>query len=112
VLTAGVRPEESGVHEAMARTRLTIVDGPLKPDLQWAVAYPEKHLHIHFETDNDPVDVHLDRLEELGEGTSFGLVGHIVSSNYKGRPFKAVYHLSDRGSEQRGILEISDPEDQ
>jgi hypothetical protein len=92
----------------MPKTRLTITDGPIKPDLQWAIAYPEKHLHIHFETDGDPVDVHLDRMEELGDGTSFGLVGHIVSSSHKSKPFKAVYHLSDRGSRRRGVIEILD----
>jgi hypothetical protein len=90
----------------MPETRLTIVDGPLKPDLQWAIAYPEKHLHIHFETDGDPVDVHLDRMEEFGDGTSFGLVGHIVSANHKSKPFKAVYYLSERGAERRGVIEI------
>jgi hypothetical protein len=90
----------------MAKTRLNIVDGPLKPDLQWAVAYPEKHLHIHFETEGEPVDVHLDRMEELADGTSFGLAGHVVSSKHKNRRFKAVYHLSDRGPERRGIIEI------
>lgn len=92
----------------MPNTRLIITDGPLKPDMQWALAYPEKDLHVHFETDSDPVDVHLDRIEELGDGTSFGLTGHVVSSRHKDKRFKAVYHLSERGSEQRGIIEILD----
>jgi hypothetical protein len=90
----------------MATVRLNIVDGPLKPDMQWAVAYPDKHQHIHFETDADPVDVHLDRIEELGDGTSFGLTGHIVSSNHKNRRFRAVYHLSERGPDRKGVIEI------
>jgi len=89
-------------------TRLTIIDGPPKPDLQWAVAYPDKHLHVHFETESDPVDVHLDRMEELADGTSFGLTGHVVSTKYKGRRFKAAYHLSDRADQKRGIIEIED----
>lgn len=89
----------------MLKPQLTITDGPAKPDLLWAVAYPERHLHIHFETNIDPVDVHLDHLEELADGTSFGLTGHIVSSNYKNKRFKAVYHLSDRS----GVIEIIDP---
>jgi len=90
----------------MPKTRLTIIDGPRKPDLQWAVAYPEKHLHIHFETEEDPVDVHLDRMEELADGMSFGLSGHVVSSNHKSKAFRAVYHLSDQGSQRRGVIEI------
>lgn len=95
--------------QTATRTRLTIVDGPPKPDLQWAVAYPEKHLHAHFETDGEPVDVHLDRMEELGDGASFGLVGHVVSSNHRNKPFTAVYHLSERGEERRGVIEIEGP---
>jgi len=73
----------------MSTTRITIVDGPLKPDVQWAVTYPEKDLRIHFETEGDPVDVHVDRTEELGDGTSFGLTGHVASSNHRGKRFKA-----------------------
>jgi hypothetical protein len=92
----------------MPTTRLVIVDGPPKPDMQWAVAYPEKDPHIHFETEGDPIDVHLDRMEELADGASFGLVGHVVSSNHKGKRFKAVYHLFDRVDEQRGIIDILD----
>ena len=89
-------------------TRLTIVDGPHKPDMQWAIAYPEKHLHLHFETDGDPVGVHLDRIDELGDGTSFGLTGHVVSNNHKSMRFKAVYHLSEDESGKKGVMEIMD----
>jgi hypothetical protein len=52
------------------------------------------------------MDVHLDRIEELGDGTSFGPVGHIVSSHHKSKPFKAVYHLSERGAQRQGVIEI------
>ena len=92
----------------MLATRLIIVDGPLKPDMQRAVVYPENDLHIHFETEGDPIDVHLDRVEEFADGTSFGLTGHVVSNNHKGKRFKAVYHLSERGNEQRGVIDILD----
>jgi hypothetical protein len=93
----------------MAKTSLAIIEGPLKPDMQWAVAYPEKDLHVHFETESDPVDVHLDRIEEIGDGTTFGLTGHVVSSNFRGRPFRAVYHLSEHDpSGTKGIIEIPD----
>jgi hypothetical protein len=56
----------------------------------------------------DPIDVHLDRMEELADGTSFGLTGHVVSSNHKGKPFKAVYYLTERDDRQRGVIEIID----
>jgi hypothetical protein len=92
----------------MATTWLIIFDGPLKPDMQWAVAYPEKDLHVHFETSGEPVDVRLDDMEELADGTSFGLTGHVVSSKHKGKRFKAVYHLSERDNQQRGIIDILD----
>jgi hypothetical protein len=89
----------------MQEVELRIVDGPQKPDLQWAVAYPDRHLHIHFETFNDAVDAHLDRLEEMGNGTQFGLRGHLVSGLYKGWPFKGVYDLETR----TGIIKAQPP---
>ena len=57
----------------MKEVELRIVEGPDKPSLQWAVAYPNRHLHIHFDTFSDSVDAHLDRMEELGDGTQFEL---------------------------------------
>jgi len=59
---------------------------------------------MHFETDTDPIDVHLDRMQELGDGTSFDLTGHIVSTNHKDKRFKTVYHLGDRS----GVIEVLD----
>lgn len=84
---------------------LKIVDGPAKPDLQWAVAYPERHLHVHFDTAQEGVDVHLDEMNELGDGTQFALKGHLTSGLYKGWPFKAVYDIGTRS----GVLKARDP---
>jgi hypothetical protein len=92
----------------MPTTRLTIVDGPPKPELRWALANPDKDPHIHFETEGDPIDVHLDRMEELADGTSFGLIGHVVSGSHKGKSFKAVYYLTEHDEQQRGAIDILD----
>jgi hypothetical protein len=72
---------------------------------EWAVAYPDRHLHIHFDTLANAVDAHIDRLEELGDGTQFGLYGHLVSGLYKGWPFKGVYDLETRS----GVLKVQKP---
>jgi len=50
---------------------LRIKEGPTKPDLQWAVAYPDRHIHIHFDTLGDAVDAHVDTMEEQSDGTTF-----------------------------------------
>lgn len=89
----------------MADVELDIVDGPTKPDLQWAIAYPERHLHIHFDTARDAVDAHLDEMQEMGDGTRFALKGHLTSGMYKGWPFKAVYDISTRS----GTIKASEP---
>ena len=89
----------------MADVELAIVDGPAKPDLQWAIAYPERHLHIHFDTGGDAVDAHLDEMQEMGDGTRFALKGHLTSGLYQGWPFKAVYDLATRS----GVIKAQDP---
>ena len=63
---------------------LKITNGPTKPDLQWAVAYPERHLHIHFDTSEEGLDVHLDEMQELADGTKFALAGHVTSGLLRG----------------------------
>jgi len=90
---------------AMKEVELNIMDGPDKPDLQRAVAYPDRDLHVHFRTDGDAVDAHIDRVEEFGDGTQFGLAGQLVSGLYKGWPFKAVYELGSRS----GIIKAREP---
>jgi hypothetical protein len=90
----------------MTMTELRIINGPTKPDLQWAVAYPERHLHVHFDGHRDSVDAHIDTIEELGDGTQFALQGHLTSGLYKGWPFRCVYDLSTRS----GVLRTRKPD--
>jgi hypothetical protein len=89
----------------MKEVELKIVDGPDKPDLQRAVAYPERDLHIHFRTHDDAVDARIERMEELGDGTLFGLAGHLTSGLYKGWPFNAVYEIGNRS----GLIRAREP---
>jgi hypothetical protein len=89
----------------MNTVELRIKEGPTKPDLQWAVAYPDRHLHVHFDTLSDAVDAHLDTMEEQGDGTRFVLTGHLTSGQYKGWPFRALYDLTERA----GILHATEP---
>jgi len=81
------------------------VNGPAKPDLRWAIAYPDRHLHIHFDTGRDAVDAHLDKTQEMADGTRFALRGHLTCGNYKGRPSKAVYDIATRS----GVIKANDP---
>ena len=89
----------------MDTIELRIKEGPTKPDLQWAVAYPDRHIHIHFDTVGDAVDAHVDTMEEQSDGTTFLLTGHLVSGEYKGWPFRAQYDLAERA----GILHAAEP---
>ena len=89
----------------MNEIELKIVGGPQKPDLQWAIAYPERHLHVHFDTSQEGIDAHRDEMQELGDGTQFALKGHLTSGLYKGWTFRAVYDLTTRS----GIIKTRDP---
>jgi hypothetical protein len=89
----------------MNTVELRITEGPTKPDLQWAVGYPDRLIHIHFDAVGDVVDAHVDTMEEQGDGTALLLTGHLVSGAYKGWPFRAQYDLT----ELAGILHATEP---
>ena len=89
----------------MNTIELLIKEGPTKPDLQWAVAYPERHIYVHFDAIDDPVDAHVDTMEEQPNGTTFLLTGHLTSGTYKGWSFRAEYDLTSRA----GILHAVQP---
>src|SRR5204863_2924213 len=62
----------------MAINELQVSNGPDKADLLRAVTNPAKHLHVTFDTPVDPMEAHLDKIEEIGaDGVTFGLRGHI-----------------------------------
>lgn len=79
----------------MAEKQLKIIDGPDKPALQWAVAYPEEQ-EVNFKVEGDTVDARIDRIDEKGEGFSFELEGVLTSGTYKNAPFRASYSVESR----------------
>jgi len=81
----------------MSTKKLPISNGPDKADLLRAVANPDKHLHMTFDTPVDPVEVHIDVIEELGNGgTTFDVRGHISSGNLRGAICAGTYDVSSR----------------
>lgn len=79
----------------MSEHRMTITDGPDKPALQWAVAYPDRE-QVHFKLENDGVDAQILQMDELGEGLSFALLGVIRSGSHNGRRFEGAYSVENR----------------
>jgi hypothetical protein len=85
----------------MTTNELEVRNGPDKADLLRAVANPNKHLHVMFDTSTDPVEAHIDAIEEMGsDGMTFGLRGHLTSGNFRGVVFGGIYRRKSRdGSE-------------
>lgn len=81
---------------------VTIVDGPDKPALQWALAYPDRE-QVHFKLENDGIDAQILKMEELGEGFNFALQGVIRSGAFNGARFEGTYSVEARA----GSLTIS-----
>jgi hypothetical protein len=81
----------------MSTSEIEISQGPDKADLLRAVTNPDKHLHVTFHTPVDPVEAHIDTVEEIGtDGFTFGLRGHLASGNLRGAAFTAIYDSSNR----------------
>ena len=81
----------------MSKNEIPVSNGPDKSDLLRAVSNPSKHLHVSFDTPVDPLEVHIDRIEEMGDdGLTFGLSGHIASGNLRGAVFSGVYDVISR----------------
>lgn len=78
----------------MAET-FEITDGPDKPALQWAVAYPDRQ-EVHFRLDNDAVDTRIDRIEEQADGFTFKVSGRVTTGRHKDRSFEANYSIEGR----------------
>ena len=81
----------------MSNNAIFVNEGPEKADLLRAVTNPDDHLHVTFRTPTDVVEAHLDMVEEIAaDGTTFGLRGHLVSSNLRGARFAAIYEVATR----------------
>ncbi len=87
----------------MARTKLNITDGPDKPALQFALAYPDRE-RVHFLLGDDAADAQIVRIEEMAEGFTFEIKGRLISGLYKGQPFQGIYSVETRsGSMALGV---------
>ncbi|MGE3917947.1 MAG: hypothetical protein AB7F78_19810 [Hyphomicrobiaceae bacterium] len=73
-----------------------VTDGPDKPALQWALAYPDRE-KVHFRLEQDGIDAEIARMDELaGGGFSFTLRGIVRSGEHSGRPFHGTYAVETR----------------
>lgn len=80
----------------MSETIVEILDGPDKPALQWAVAYPERGQTVTFRLPQDAVEASIQRMEEVGNGFDFDLTGNFVTGALKGRGFQGHYSVETR----------------
>jgi hypothetical protein len=81
---------------------IQVSDGPDKADLLRAVANPDKHLHVIFETADGPVEANLDVIDEGGaDGLRFAVRGHLTSGNLKGARFAGEYDSASRSGRLR-----------
>ena len=81
----------------MASNDLSVSNGPDKADLLRAVANPDAHLHVAFDTADGLVEAHIDAIEEGGnDGLTFSLRGHLTSGNLRGALFSGLYDSASR----------------
>jgi hypothetical protein len=81
---------------------LTVVDGPDKPALQWALLYPERGQTVTFRFPDDTADASIAEMVELDDGLKFRVRGVFVSGSLKGAAFHGNYSISSR----RGALAV------
>ncbi len=79
----------------MPERTLKIINGPDKPALQWALAYPDRE-QVHFRLENDGVDAQILRMDELPDGLSFTIEGVVKSGTLQGSSFRGAYSVETR----------------
>jgi hypothetical protein len=82
----------------MPEHNLRVIDGPDKPALQWALAYPDRE-EVHFKLEDDSVDASILRMNETADGLSFELEGVLTSGVYKSMPFTGSYSVGSRSGQ-------------
>jgi hypothetical protein len=81
----------------MQGNEVQVTHGPDKADLLRAVANPDDHLHVIFATPAEPIEAHVEVMEEMSaDGATLGLRGRIASGNLRGAAFAAVYDVGSR----------------
>ncbi len=79
----------------MPKQRVTIIDGPDKPALQWSLTKPGEQ-NVHFRVDGDAYDAQIDRMDEEADGFTFKLLGRLTSGQDNGAAFRGVYSVETR----------------
>lgn len=87
----------------MSEHELTVLDGPDKPALQWALLYPERGKGVIFKVEDEAFEASIARMDEIGNGLSFDLKGEVTSGRYRGVPFSGVYSVESRS----GLLKLA-----
>ena len=85
---------------------VTVLDGPDKPALQWALLYPERGQSVTFRTEDDLIEAQIAEMVEMGNGLSFDLKGTFASGRLRGQPFHGTYSVEFR----RGSLSLDGEE--
>ena len=81
----------------MITHELEVRNGPGKADLLRAVTNPDKHLHVSFETVGDPLEAHIDTIEEMGrDGMLYGIRGHLTAGTLRGAIFTGIHDCGER----------------
>ena len=83
----------------MADTQLTVLDGPDKPSLQWALLYPERGQSVTFKLENEIVEAQIAEMVEMGNGLKFGLKGTFRSGGMRDLPFHGIYSVDSRSGQ-------------
>lgn len=74
---------------------LNVLDGPDKPALQWAVAYPERGQTVVFKLADDTVEASIAKMDEVA-GFDFDLEGTFASGELKDKRFEGHYSVETR----------------
>ena len=82
----------------MDDNRFQIINGPDKPGLQWAVAYPDKQ-QVLFELPDGPVHAQILHMNERSDGLTFDLQGVLKSGKYDGCRFTGTFEFGSRSGE-------------
>lgn len=85
----------------MSDEAVTVIDGPDKPALQWALLYPERGQSVTFRTEDDVVEARIAEMVEIGNGFDFGLRGTFCSGRLRDRPFHGTYSVGSRSGSFR-----------
>lgn len=75
---------------------VTVLDGPNKPALQFALLYPERGLCVTFKIEDEIVEAQIAEMVEMENGFSFDLKGTFSTGQLRGHPFHGAYSVASR----------------